>query len=155
MTVPTIVELSGLDEEFDDDLAKALLEIEFHRIIQPQEALEKSLYNFDLDTPEGIDRLLELLPIMDPDIINEVYQEIFPGYPVDTLVPRMARIELRGYLMDYLDGGEKEGQEYTAGSEEVDAESTIPEPEGLESRDRKSTRLNSSHTDISRMPSSA
>jgi len=106
-----VFELKGLDENFDDDLSKSILEIHLDKALHPQEAVEKSLYNFDLDTPDGVDRLLELLPILDPEIINEVYQEIFPGYPVDTLAPRMARLELRGYLMDYLaNNGTQEGQ---------------------------------------------
>lgn len=110
MTSPTVKELYSLSEDFDDDLAKSMLEIRFDKIIHPQDAVLKSLYNFDLETPEGVDRLLELLPIMDPEIINEVYQEIFPMYPVDTLAPRIARLELRGYLLDYLNG-EYERQE--------------------------------------------
>ncbi len=97
-----VYELKGLEDNFDDDLAKSILEIQIDKTLHPLEAVEKSLYNFDLETPEGVDRLLELLPILDPEIVNEVYQEIFPGYPVDTLAPRMARLELRGYLMDYL-----------------------------------------------------
>lgn len=100
-------ELRDLEKDFDDDLAKSILEIELGQLIHPQEAVAKSLYNFDLETPEGVDRLLELLPIMDPEIVNEVYKEIFPMYPVKTLSPRVARIELRGYLMDYLHGSQE------------------------------------------------
>lgn len=115
MTNPKIASLWGLADDFDDDLAKSMLEVLFDKVVLTHDALEKSVYNFDLETPEGVDRLLELLPIMDPAIINEVYQEVFPTYPVDTLAPRVARIELRGYLMDYLNG------EFEDGSEEPNA----------------------------------
>ena len=40
-------------------------------------------------------------------------------------------------------------------SEELERLSSLPEPTEKQKEDRKSTRLNSSHTDISRMPSSA
>lgn len=129
MTSPKIVQLWDLAHDFDDDLAKSMLEVIFDKIIHPQDAVEKSLYNFDLETPEGVDRLLELLPIMDPEIINEVYAEIFPGYPVDTLAPRIARIELRGYLMDYLNGNFEEGQEAKEAAEAAEPPGLDEEPE--------------------------
>ncbi|MHA2068464.1 MAG: hypothetical protein ACXABY_29220 [Candidatus Thorarchaeota archaeon] len=140
MTDVKVFELKGLTDDFDDDLAKSILDIQLSKAILPQEAVEKSLYNFDLETPEGVDRLLELLPILDPEIMGEVYQEIFPGYPVDTLAPRMLRLELRGYFMDYLEDAERQkaGQEAAeareAGAGEL-AEITPPEeapPEALE-----------------------
>lgn len=67
-----------------------------------------SLYNFDLQSVEGIDRILALLPILDEDIVKAVYQEVFPGYPMDSIAPRMARIELRGFFMDFLDSAQAE-----------------------------------------------
>lgn len=129
---PKIREMWELAEDFDDDLAKSMLEVQFDKLLHPQDAVEKSLYNFDLDTPEGIDRLLELLPIMDPEIINEVYQEIFPQYPVATLAPRVARLELRGYLMDYLDGAFQEAENASGGAEEPTPEPSPTEGSGEE-----------------------
>lgn len=67
------------------------------------ESLKKAIYHFDIETPEGIDKLLQLLPILDGEIIEEVYQEIWPGYPTeDDFNLRIARAEIRGYLMDFL-----------------------------------------------------
>lgn len=63
-----------------------------------------SLYNFDLQSAEGVDRILALLPILDEEIVKALYQECFPGYPTESIAPRMARIELRGFFMDFLDG---------------------------------------------------
>lgn len=123
MTEETTIVLPNLEEEFDDDFAKSLLEVSIDRSVHPHELVAKSLYNFDLESPEGVDRLLELLPILDPEIINEVYQEIFPGYPVDTLAPRMARIELRGYLMDYLDDTGQTEEAEAAGEGNAQTES--------------------------------
>lgn len=101
--------IDGLEDFFDGDLSLALLNISIHKGVNAKDVVAKSVYNFDLDSPEGVERLIAILPIMDPDIINEVYQEIFPGYPVQTLSPRIARAELRGYFMDFLatDGQEK------------------------------------------------
>lgn len=69
------------------------------------EPIKKALYHFDLETPDGVDRLLELLPILDGEIVAEVYQEIWPGYPTDDAEEfnvRIARAEIKGYLMDFL-----------------------------------------------------
>jgi len=69
------------------------------------EPVNKSLYHFDLETPLGVDRLLELLPVLSDEIIKEVYSEIWTGYPVEdskTFNIRMARLEIQGYLLDYM-----------------------------------------------------
>ena len=69
------------------------------------EIISKALYHFDLETPSGVTRLLELLPVLSDDIIKEVYQEIWPTYPVEQskiFNLRMARSEIKGYLLDYL-----------------------------------------------------
>lgn len=100
---PSNLLLNELEADFDDDLAKSLLDLSIEKTQHPDDILIKSVYNFDLESPDGVDRLLELLPIIDFEILKEVYQDIFPGYPLDTLNPRMARIELKGYFMDYLD----------------------------------------------------
>ena len=79
----------------EDEISKALF----------FESFKKSLYYFDLDSPKGIARLIELLPVLSDDIIGEVYSEIWPDYPVDDPTyfnVRMARSELRGYLLDYM-----------------------------------------------------
>lgn len=107
--------LEDLEQDFDDDLAKSLLGVSIDRAVSATDVVAKAMYNFDLTSPEGVDRLLELLPIIDFEILKEVYQEVFPGYPVDTLAPRTARIELRGFFMDYLhDTGQTEEAEAAA-----------------------------------------
>lgn len=67
--------------------------------------LPKQLYYFDLQSRSGAVRLIELLPILDPEIIAEIYETIWPGYPVDddeAFNDRLARLEIRGYMLDYL-----------------------------------------------------
>lgn len=82
------------------------LELQVSEMVDPESLIRKSIYNFDVDTPEGIAGLLAVLPIMDPEILKEVYTEIFPGYPTDEkFEPKLARKEIRGYLLDYLDSG--------------------------------------------------
>jgi len=96
------VNFSHLETWFDDDKSVELLNIHYEPAMSERNIVAKSMYNFDLDSQDGLTRLIELLPIMDPEIIKEVYQEIFPGYPIDALHERMARLELKGYLMDYI-----------------------------------------------------
>ena len=86
---------------FDEDLASLVLSLEVNKSIN-SDALSKSLYDFDLDSAEGVTKLLGLLVVLDEEIVKEVYQEVFVGYPKDTLDVIQARQELRGYFMDYL-----------------------------------------------------
>ncbi len=100
----------GLGEFFDDELAESYLHTEIQSFINTKELVKKSMYDFDLVSEEGVDRLLALLPIMDPEIMKEVVQEIWPGYPVDdNFDPKTQRAEIRGYLLDYLGGHGQEG----------------------------------------------
>ncbi len=95
----------GLGEFFDNELAESYLYTEIQEFINTKKLVKKSMYDFDLVSEEGVDRLLALLPIMDPEIMKEVVQEIWPGYPVeDNFDPKIQRAEIRGYLLDYLDG---------------------------------------------------
>ena len=75
--------------------------------------LSKSLYYFEFETKHGIDRLLELLPIMDRDVLQEVYTYIWPGYSMDAerWNERIARLEIRGYLLDFVKYFDKEDDE--------------------------------------------
>lgn len=99
-----------MDEEPTEDQSETSPEdaVEDPEPATPEEGEEEedgsslSLYNFDLQSAEGVDRLVALLPILDEDIVKAVYQECFPGYPLDSIAPRMARIELRGFFMDFL-----------------------------------------------------
>lgn len=96
-----IVLVEGLEELFDEDLAKAVLSLPFEDLVAV-ERLVKSLYDFDVESEEGIRRLLELLPVMDPEILKDVMQELWPGYVVQDPDPDLMRAEIKGYLMDYL-----------------------------------------------------
>jgi len=85
---------------------------------------------------------------MDREILADIAGEIWPGYPSQDLDPKLLRLEIKGYMMDYLDGhgtqesqtapeelgdpepaGDEEGQEEapTDGGGEPDAEAA-PEP---------------------------
>jgi len=117
-----------------------------------EQDVPKQLYYFDLQNPEGAVRLIELLPILDPDIVEEIYETIWPGYPVqdeEAFNDRVARLEIRGYLMDYLVNndlkpgdvrprqtdlvhdfeGEEEDQGPTSESRDEQANATIPDSE--------------------------
>lgn len=90
----------------DVEKSISLLSLEVEKAIHPMDALEKSMYSFTFTTVEGVQSFLELLPVLDESIIKEVYSEIFPGYPTNTLPMRVARVELEGYLKDYLANAE-------------------------------------------------
>lgn len=133
------VSLEGIEDSFDNDEGELLLSLSLGRITHTSELLRKSMYDFDLETPEGIEKLMALLPIMDPEILKDIMTEIWPGYPTE-LDPRRHRMEIKGYLKDYLESydteteGEQleepsvagEVQETTAG--EAGAEGAEPPP---------------------------
>lgn len=96
-----VVNVPDLNLMFDEDLAKSVLQLPFAEALEAEDVI-KSLYDFDLTSDEGVNKLMELLPIMDPDILSDVMEEIWPGYVVDDLPPDLMRAEIKGYLMDYL-----------------------------------------------------
>lgn len=127
----TSVTLEGLEDSFDNDQAEALLGLSVDRITYASELLRKSMYDFDLDTPDGIEKLMALLPIMDSEILKDIMTEIWPGYPTEQ-DPRRHRMEIKGYLKDYLETYDSEDEvKQSEGSEEVGAfEGQVPTREG-------------------------
>ena len=97
--------INGLEEKFDEELAKSVLSLEFSDLININN-IAKSMTDFDLDSAEGINRLLEVLPIMDPEIMSDIMEEIWPGYVSQDSDPYLMRAEIKGYLLDYLKGQE-------------------------------------------------
>lgn len=102
----TIV-LEGLEDSFDNDRAEEMLNLSIGRITHTSDLVRKSLYDFDLETPEGIEKLNALLPIMDPEILKDIMTEIWPGYPTD-IDARRHRLEIKGFLKDYLESYDQE-----------------------------------------------
>src|SRR5688572_13718737 len=101
--IPNTVEhklIKALDEFVEDEsLANTMLAYNVF------DNIKKSIYHFDLVDKEGIERVLELLPILDEQIVRDVYATVFTNYPVDDdsfFNVRVARLELRGYFMDFL-----------------------------------------------------
>ena len=106
----TVVSLEGLEDSFDNQAAEQMLGLHVGKVITTSDLVRKAMYDFDLDTPEGIEKLMTLLPIMDPDILRDIMMEIWPGYPTDAEASRH-RMEIKGYLKDYLESyDEQEGQ---------------------------------------------
>lgn len=139
-----MIVLEGLEESFDNDKAETMLNLSVGRITTTRELVRKSMYDFDLETPEGIEKLMALIPIMDPEILKDIMGEIWPGYPTD-VDARRHRLEIKGYLKDYLEsydqedatqqlgpgGGQEENRE-VAGQEPQSGQSTsAPTPGGL------------------------
>jgi hypothetical protein len=67
-----------------------------------QEPLYKSFFDFDLRTPEGITSFLTVLPVSSDELVMQAVQEVWPGCPTENFDLVRARLELRGYLLDYL-----------------------------------------------------
>lgn len=99
--------LEGLEDSFDNDRAEEMLNLSLGRMTKTSELIRKSMYDFDLDTPEGIEKLMALLPIMDPEILKDIMGELWPGYPTD-IDARRHRLEIKGYLKDYLESYDEE-----------------------------------------------
>lgn len=99
--------LEGLEDSFDNDRAEEMLNLSVGKITHTSEIVRKSMYDFDLETPEGIEKLMALLPIMDPEILKDIMTELWPGYPTD-IDARRHRLEIKGFLKDYLESYDQE-----------------------------------------------
>ncbi len=120
-----------LPQDFDDTLAGEVLSLSVGEMVSNNNLMLKSMYEFDLDSEEGVVRLISLLPILDPDILKTVVQEIWPGYNVDSLTfdPSLARAEIKGYLLDFLGGHGQEAEDIDSRDEgEPDGGAESPEP---------------------------
>lgn len=87
--------------DFDEDRANELLSVHLDKSINVNDLL-KSLYDFDLDTVEGVTKLMELVPVLDSVILVDLVEKIWPGYAVEAEDPELLRAEIRGYLLDFL-----------------------------------------------------
>lgn len=115
----TIV-LEGLEDSFDNERAEEMLNLSIGKIIHTSSLVRKSMYDFDLETPEGIEKLMALLPIMDPEILKDIMTELWPGYPTD-VDARRHRLEIKGFLKDYLESYDQKdaGNEFEEAGEEA------------------------------------
>ena len=98
--------LDNLEESFDNESAERILNLSIGKLSSASDIVRKSMYDFDLETPGGIYKLMNLLPIMDSRILKDIMAEIWPGYEVEEDA-RRNRMEIKGYLKDYLDSYEK------------------------------------------------
>lgn len=87
--------------DFDEDEATSVLSLELSKGIDVNDLL-KSLYDFDLDTSEGVQKLLSLVPVLDSVILVDLMEKIWPGYAVESEDPELLRAEIRGFLLDFL-----------------------------------------------------
>jgi len=93
--------LSDFTIDFDEDNTSAIMSLVLSKGIDVGDLI-KSLYDFDLETEEGIRKLLGLLPVLDPEIVVDLVEKIWPGYAVQEEDPDLLRAEVKGYLLDYL-----------------------------------------------------
>jgi hypothetical protein len=110
MKMENSFKIEGIEKSFDNNEAVRLLSCTVTDLIQTSDIVRKSIYDFDLDSPEGISKLLSLLPIMDPNIITDLVKTIWPGYEVED-DPRRHRMDIKGYLKDYLESLNEEAAE--------------------------------------------
>jgi hypothetical protein len=95
------IDLSELTQTYDAE-AITVLSTGFDTSVDALGLVAKSLYSFDVETPEGIMKILELIPVLDADIIRALAGKIWPGYPTADRDITLLRDEVRGYLMDLL-----------------------------------------------------
>lgn len=123
------ISFPGLEGSFDNDSAESMLSLSIGQVTHTSDLIKKSMYDFDLETPEGIEKLMALLPIMDPEILKDIMTALWPGYPTD-IDARRHRLEIKGYLKDFLesydeeDAAEQPGQDQ---GQETDPGDTGPE----------------------------
>ena len=80
-------------------------------------------------------------------------QKLWDGYL--RLFNPMSRQMYRGLAPQVMEWAKKRGYTYTYEDEDYDTSFSVEEANEFVDQDRKSTRLNSSHIPLSRMPSSA
>ncbi len=120
-----------LPDFFNDEVAGEVLALSVDEMVSSSNLLLKSMYEFDLDSEDGVVRLISLLPILDPEILKTVMQEVWPGADVDSLVfdNSMARSEIEGYLLDFLGGHGTKAEDIDSTDEgEPDGGAESPEP---------------------------
>lgn len=84
-----------------EDVAKSVLKTKVHKAVNTT-SLMKSMYNFDLQSVEGIKNVLEALPLLDVKILYELASNIWPGLDPTNSDPQHLRVEIQGYLLDHL-----------------------------------------------------
>jgi len=58
------------------------------------------MYNFDLETEEGVQSLMELLPILDEKIVAEIYTGIWPTSSAKNKDPDFLKLQIQGLIHD-------------------------------------------------------
>lgn len=96
--------LDGLEEKYDEDIAKSVLSLNIDEMVFTGDIAKgiqgASVYQFDLETPEGITKTMELLPVLSEEVLTDILIEIWPGANADAS-EELKRAEIRGFLMDY------------------------------------------------------
>jgi hypothetical protein len=112
--------LKSLESWFDDEVAERALMQSPEPSVSVGSLIKKSLYDFDVSSIEGIDKMLYLLSIVDEDVLKLVTQEIWPGYPVDEeFDSKKARIQIKGFLLDFVTFFEDRFTGTTIGTDEA------------------------------------
>ena len=96
-------EIEDVDEDKAEETAKALLNRPtISQAVSTHEIIKKSFYGYDVTTPDGMMKILNALPIMDIEFVQQLALEIWPDAQADDADPEMVRAEVRGYLLDQL-----------------------------------------------------
>lgn len=117
--------IEQLENSFDNETAESILNLSVGKVTTASSFIRKSLYDFDLDTPEGIAKLMALLPIMDSSIVKDIMEELWPGYKADEDNFKQYKLYIKGYLKDYLESyDEQEVQTDFQGTVELGRQET-------------------------------
>jgi hypothetical protein len=95
------VVIPELTETFHEG-AEEVLGTYIPAVTSPVDVVFKSLYSFDLDSKEGLMKILEMLAVLDPDIVRALAGRLWPGYPTGERDIHLLRDEIRGIIIDAL-----------------------------------------------------
>lgn len=96
-------DLEEADAEEDEEVAKSILfQPTVVKAVSTNEIIKKSFYGYDVTTSDGMMKILDALPIMDIEYVQQIALEVWPDTQAEDNDPELLRAELRGYILDQL-----------------------------------------------------
>lgn len=91
-----------LTDEEAEEVAKSILSIPRPVPAIHGGGLAKSFYGLDVETEDGLKRILDVLPIMDIEFVQQLASEIWPDAQTEDSDPELLRAEVKGFCLDQL-----------------------------------------------------
>jgi len=105
-----VVRIPALESYHDFDVADSLIHLDLtQKSWDTVDIVFKSLFDFDIREPEGIDKFIQLLPVLDPKIVQDVARKLWPASPPGEDINRI-RLNIKGYLRDFVLGYDEDAR---------------------------------------------